>query len=139
MLDSQPLSGTMKSTDFQNKIKFGQEDPCAISDLKQERTFEKFNSTQRRGIHYRTRSTQNSKLGKTAIPTKRRDINPSAMFLRNPPPVEIFAQDPKNKFMKKPFLENLPSHQKSFFINKKGFLSLFEDITKINLVFSEII
>jgi len=137
MADTQQLSNTMRHNEFQ-KMKISQEANGSITDLKQGKTYDKYNSSQRQGINYRTKSTH-QKSGKTAVGYKRRHLNPNNLFLRNQPPVEEYAQDPMNKFMKKPFLENLPMNQKKFYMNKKGFLNLFEDITKINLVFSEVI
>ena len=91
-------------------------------------------------MHRRGGSVIKPKTGKSAHMAKRSLLNPNNLFFRQQPLEEPdFIKDPTNKFMKKPFIENLPLHQKTFYSNKKGFISLFEDVTKINLVFSEII
>lgn len=129
--DDQMMANTMRTGEFQ-KLNFQSSD---IQDMKQGNTYEK---GPKRIIHNRTSSQRISKVGKTAALNKLN--NPNNLFLRHQAVVhQEYAQDPTNKFMKKPFLENLPSHQKSFYTNKKGFISLFEDVTKINLIFSEII
>lgn len=125
----------MRSTGF-GKMSFANDE---VPDLKQGGTFEKYASQQFKAMHNRTRSMQKGKIGKSANGYRRRDLNPNNIFLRQQPIEQDFAKDPTNKFMKKPFLENLPTHQKNFYANKKGFINLFEDVTKINLVFSEII
>lgn len=127
----------MRSTDFNRQLI--SEDSNLVPDLRQGKTFDKYATSQHRVMHTRTRSMQKAKIGKTASGYRRKDLNPNNIFLRQPPTEPVYAKDPTNKFMKKPFLENLPTHQKNFYANKKGFLSLFEDITKINLVFGEVI
>ena len=137
MLESQPASNPMRSTDFNRQLM--SEDSNFVPDLRQGKTFDKYATSQHRIIHTRTRSMQKTKIGKTASGYRRKDLNPNNIFLRQPPSEPEYVKDPTNKFMKKPFLENLPTHQKNFYANKKGFLNLFEDITKINLVFGEVI
>ena len=136
-LESQPGSQNMLTTNFQ-QFNIEGEDGEVIQNLKQGNNFDN-NETKGRNIHSRTQSLVKPKMGKTAIGHRRRDINPNNLFLRRPANVTTYSKDPSNQYMKKPFLENLQIHHKNFYTSKKEFISLFEDITKINLVFSEII
>ncbi|CAI2376513.1 unnamed protein product [Moneuplotes crassus] len=130
------MNKTAKHGEF-IKISTNTED---FQNLKQSNTYQNSMNHMRRVRHNRGGSMSKSKLGRTANVAKRSLLNPNNLFLRQQPIEEPeFVKDPINKFMKKPFLENLPLNQKNFYSNKKGFINLFEDVTKINLVFNEII
>jgi hypothetical protein len=128
------MASTMRTGDLK-KLNFQSND---VRNMKQVNTYE---NGPKRITHNRTNPNRTSKIRKSAGLSKRsHNMNPNNLFLRNQTFAQPeYAKDPSNKFMKKPFLENLPSHQKNFYANKKGFISLFEDVTKINLVFSEVI
>lgn len=128
------FSNTMRSTDFP-RVKTGATDADTIFNIKQGNTYENKPIM----AHHRTRSLTKGKVGKTANGQRRKDLNPNNLFLRQQPSSTAYSKDPTTKYMKMPFLDNLPMYQKHFYANKKGFVNLFEDITKINLIFSEVI
>jgi len=128
LIQSQQLTNTMKSTDFR-RVQDGDDESNEIPNIKQGMTFDK--QSVQRAIHNRTRSMTKGKIGKGGL-GNRRDLNPNNLFLRQQPNATTYTKDPINQFMKKPFLDNLPTQQKNFYANKKGFISFFEDVTKIN-------
>ena len=94
--ESQKFSNTMYSSDFQ-RVRTG--NTGTMIDAKKSMNFDK-NALNKVKMHNRSRSMAKTKLGKTAVGQKRRDLNPNNLFLRNQPSITTYAKDPTNKFMK---------------------------------------